>query len=112
MKGDVIFRQNSKFDPTFITIDITSARGDLESKIIFGSIVGGYKIHELPRLPLNTLKNDSICSTTKKIFNPTNMENDDRTPPPGKINFPFILSKIFYFFYTFRLWYPRSISHW
>lgn len=84
IEGDIIFRQYSRFDPTFITIDLKPARDDLERKLLFGSQVGGYKIHELPRMPTTTIT-PAIppCLSTKLVYNPANVEENSKLPPPG-----------------------------
>lgn len=41
IKGDIRLTQNNKFEPTFLNFNLTTARGDLETRIVFGSTVAG-----------------------------------------------------------------------
>jgi len=54
----------------------------LETRLRYATKVASYRIHELPPKPM---KNVGItidpCLTTKKLFNPLNI--DERTTPPA-----------------------------
>lgn len=76
--------QNTKFEPTFLNFNLTTARGDLETRIVYSSTVAGYKIHELPIKPAKSggLYENS-CLTTKFIYNPLKTDLSV-IPPNGK----------------------------
>lgn len=87
VKGNVILKQYNKFEPTQLEFILTTARGDLGTKLVYSSSVTGYKIHELP---LNTVKSigEQInpCLTTKFVYNPLKIDLSV-TPPNGKFFF-------------------------
>lgn len=74
--------QNTKFEPTFLNFNLTTARGDLETRIVYSSTVAGYKIHELPIKPAKSVgQYENSCLTTKFVFNP--LRTDVSTLPPN-----------------------------
>ncbi|CAG9760751.1 unnamed protein product [Ceutorhynchus assimilis] len=82
IKGDIRLTQQNKFEPTFLNFNLTTARGDLETRIVFGSTVAGYKIHELPIKPAKSVgQNENSCLTTKFVYNPR--KTDVGTIPPN-----------------------------
>lgn len=84
IKGEIAMSQQSKFEPTFLNFNLTTARGDLETKLVYSSSVSGYKIHELPPDPPRTVNQvRNTCLTTKFIFNPLKT-NVNSIPPNGK----------------------------
>ncbi|XP_066247756.1 uncharacterized protein Rsod [Euwallacea similis] len=83
IKGDIRLTQHNRFEPTFINFNLTTARGDLETRIVFGSTVAGYKIHELPIKPAKTVgQNENACLTTKFVYNPKKTDMGS-VPPNG-----------------------------
>ncbi|KAL1494603.1 hypothetical protein ABEB36_010175 [Hypothenemus hampei] len=75
IKGDIKLTQHHRFEPTFLNFNLTTARGDLETRIVFGSTVAGYKIHELPMKPAKTVgQNENSCLTTKFVFDPRKID--------------------------------------
>lgn len=69
--GNVRLTQHTRFEPTFLNFNLTTAKGDFETKLVYSSSVAGYKIHELPISPSKLVEgNDNHCLTTKFIFNP------------------------------------------
>mgnify|MGYP005986609587 CR=1 len=84
IKGDVTLTQYSRFEPTFINFNFTTARGDLETRLVYSSSVAGYRIHELPIKPSKTVgQNENSCLTTKFIYNPLKTDYNN-IPPNGK----------------------------
>ncbi|RZC33023.1 uncharacterized protein BDFB_010701, partial [Asbolus verrucosus] len=82
IKGDVALTQYSRFEPTFLNFNLTTARGDLETRLVYSSSVAGYKIHELPIKPAKTVgQNENSCLTTKFVYNP--LKIDVNTVPPN-----------------------------
>ncbi|KAJ3643412.1 hypothetical protein Zmor_026124 [Zophobas morio] len=82
IKGDVTLTQYSRFEPTFINFNFTTARGDLETRLVYSSSVAGYRIHELPIKPSKTVgQNENSCLTTKFIYNP--LKTDYNNIPPN-----------------------------
>lgn len=76
--------QHTKFEPTFLSVNLTTARGDLETKIVYSSTVSGYKIHELPIKPSRAVgQNENSCLTTNFVYNPLKI-NLNNVPPNGK----------------------------
>lgn len=87
IKGDVKLTQASKFEPTFLNFNLSTARGDLETRIVYSSTVAGYKIHELPIKPSRSVgQNENSCLTTKFIYNPLKTDIGN-SPPSGKCSF-------------------------
>lgn len=86
VKGNIILKQDNKFEPTFIDFKLNTSRGDLGTKLVYSSSVTGYKIHELP---MNTVKSIgeqiNSCLTTKYVYNPLKMDLN-LIPPNGKFN--------------------------
>ncbi|XP_050302289.1 uncharacterized protein LOC126740355 [Anthonomus grandis grandis] len=84
IKGDVKLSQLNRFNPTFLNFNLTTARGDLETRIVFGSTAAGFKIHELPIKPAKTVngQNENACLTTKYVFNPRKIDVG-AVPPNG-----------------------------
>ena len=75
IKGQIDFVQMSRFEPTMIEFNLTTARNDTESNQIFQTNVGAYKIHELPTSPARTLLQlENVCLTTNNVFNPSGFE--------------------------------------
>lgn len=73
--------QNTRFEPTFINFNLTTARGDVETRLVYSSSVAAYKIHELPIKPAKTVgQNENACLTTKSTFDPL---KTSKTPPNG-----------------------------
>lgn len=79
--GNVTFEQNNLFEPTFLNFNLTTARGDLETKLVYSSSVAGFKIHEMPVNIINPTSNP--CLTTKFIYNPLKTDINF-LPPNGK----------------------------
>ncbi|XP_039303730.1 uncharacterized protein LOC105197011 isoform X2 [Solenopsis invicta] len=82
IKGQVTAIQETPFNPTWVNISLTTIK-DLEVRLRYATKVASYRIHELPP---KHVKNDEVtvnpCLTTKKLFNPLNI--DEKTiPPPG-----------------------------
>ncbi|KAJ8944218.1 hypothetical protein NQ318_014580 [Aromia moschata] len=83
IKGDIRMTQNTRFEPTFLNFNLTTARGDLETRIVYSSTVAGYKIHELPIKPARSVgQNENSCLTTKFVYNPLKMDINS-SPPNG-----------------------------
>ncbi|XP_057663655.1 uncharacterized protein LOC130898401 [Diorhabda carinulata] len=83
IKGDVKMIQHTKFEPTFLTVNLTTTRGDLETRIVYSSTVAGYKIHELPMKPSRSVGlNENSCLTTNFVYNPLKI-NINNVPPNG-----------------------------
>jgi hypothetical protein len=83
IQGDVTLTQYSRFEPTFLNFNLTTARGDLETRLVYSSSVAGYKIHELPIKPAKTVgQNENSCLTTKFVYNP-GRSDPNRVPPNG-----------------------------
>ncbi|KAK9881797.1 hypothetical protein WA026_017312 [Henosepilachna vigintioctopunctata] len=83
VKGSVTFTQHTIFEPTFINFNLTTSRGDLETRLVYSSSVAGYKIHELPIKPSKTVgQTENACLTTKYIYNPLKV-NIAGQPPNG-----------------------------
>lgn len=75
--------QNTRFEPTFLNFNLTTSRGDIETKLVYSSSVAGYKIHELPIMPAKTVgQTENSCLTTKFIYNPSNVDLN-AVPPNG-----------------------------
>ncbi|KAJ8968153.1 hypothetical protein NQ314_002407, partial [Rhamnusium bicolor] len=84
IKGDIRMTQNTRFEPTFLNFNLTTARGDLETRIVYSSTVAEYKIHELPIKPAKSVgQNENSCLTTKFIYNP--LKTDINNSPPNGI---------------------------
>lgn len=82
IKGDVTMSQNTRFEPTFLNFNLSTSRGDIETKLVYSSSVAGYKIHDLPIMPAKTVgQAENSCLTTKFIYNPLQM--DLNTVPPN-----------------------------
>lgn len=82
IKGDITLTQGSRFEPTFLNFNLTTARGDLETRLVYSSSVSGYKIHELPVMPPKTVgQTENACLTTKYVYNP--LKTDVNTVPPN-----------------------------
>ncbi|CAG9829590.1 unnamed protein product [Diabrotica balteata] len=83
IKGDIRMTQHTKFEPTFLTFNLTTARGDLETRIVYSSTVVAYKIHELPMKPSRSVgQNENTCFTTNFVYNPMKI-NLNNVPPNG-----------------------------
>ncbi|CAG9854590.1 unnamed protein product [Phyllotreta striolata] len=83
IKGDIQMTQRTKFEPTFVKFNLTTARGDVETRIVYSSTVSAYKIHELPIKPFpagNEIENS--CLTTNFVYNPQSV-NLNNVPPNG-----------------------------
>ncbi|KAF5278486.1 hypothetical protein FQA39_LY05975 [Lamprigera yunnana] len=83
IKGDVTLLQRNQFEPTFLNFNLTTAKGDLETKLVYSSSVAGYRIHELPMTPAKTVGQiENSCLTTKFYYNPLRV-NVNILPPNG-----------------------------
>lgn len=83
IKGDVTLTQHSRFESTFLNFNLSTARGDVETKLVYSTSVAGYKIHELPQNPPKTIgQTGNICLTTKFVYNPNSVEME-KVPPKG-----------------------------
>ncbi|XP_017780045.1 PREDICTED: uncharacterized protein LOC108565217 [Nicrophorus vespilloides] len=83
INGDIVMKQHNRFEPTFLNFNITTARGDLETRVVYGSSVASFWIHELPMSPAKTVgQTGNPCLTTKFIFNPHKI-NINEVPPNG-----------------------------
>ncbi|XP_025833804.1 uncharacterized protein LOC108743229 [Agrilus planipennis] len=83
IKGEINLSQNTKFEPTMLDFNLTTARGDVETKLVYSSSVAGYKIHELPMQPPKTVAQiENACLTTKFVYNPLNVDVNF-IPPNG-----------------------------
>lgn len=84
IKGEIELSQQTRFEPTFLNFNLTTARGDLETKLVYSSSVAGYRVHELPMTPAKTVgQAENLCLTTKFLYNPTRL-NINMVPPNGK----------------------------
>lgn len=82
IKGDIVLTQPTRFEPTVIDFNLTTARGDLETRLVYSSSVSAYKIHELPVMPPKTVEQtENACLTTKNVYNP--LKADLNTLPPN-----------------------------
>lgn len=83
--GEFTAIQKTPFHPTQINISLTPI-DDLEARLRYAKVVS-YKIHEVPPEPAKTIR-DIIdpCLTTKKLYNPLNI-NEKNTPPAGKLRY-------------------------
>ncbi|KAK4875753.1 hypothetical protein RN001_012175 [Aquatica leii] len=83
IKGDITLLQRNQFEPTFLNFNLTTAKGDLETKLVYSSSVAGYRIHELPMTPAKTVgQMENSCLTTKFYYNPLKV-NVNILPPNG-----------------------------
>lgn len=82
IKGEITFTQESPYHPTWINVSLNPI-DDLETRLRYETKTAAYRIHELPRDPLDTEnKIGSSCASTKSMFNPGKI--DEKTvPPPG-----------------------------
>ncbi|KAH9530052.1 hypothetical protein DERF_003891 [Dermatophagoides farinae] len=64
VKGDIMFKQNYKIDPTIVTIKLDNLRGRGRY----------YFIHEFPIIQKQT-KNDDLCGQVGDRYNPFNIES-------------------------------------
>ncbi|KYN36526.1 Superoxide dismutase [Cu-Zn], partial [Trachymyrmex septentrionalis] len=82
IRGQITAIQETPFNPTWINISLSTIN-NLEIRLRYATKIASYRIHELPPEPA---KNVGIpidsCSTTKKLFNPSNID-EQTTPPPG-----------------------------
>lgn len=85
IKGTVTAIQETPFDPTWVNISLTTIN-DLETRLRYATKVASYRIHEVPPEPAKTVQ-DTIdsCLTTKKLYNPLNV-NEKTVPPAGNNN--------------------------
>ncbi|XP_044006416.1 uncharacterized protein LOC122851330 isoform X2 [Aphidius gifuensis] len=82
IKGEITFTQETPYHPTWINVTLNPI-DDLETRLRYETKTSAYKIHQLPRDPLDTShKIGKSCSSTKEIFNPVNID-DKAVPPPG-----------------------------
>lgn len=76
-------KQTTRFEPTMVNFNLTTARGDLETKLVYSSSVAGYRIHELPIAPAKAVGiPQNTCLTTKFVFNPNRIDTN-KMPPNG-----------------------------
>ncbi|XP_034178940.2 uncharacterized protein Rsod isoform X1 [Osmia lignaria lignaria] len=81
IKGEISLNQVTPFDPTWVNISLVPV--DLETRLRYATKIKSYRIHELPPEPANSLsKTAEICQTTKKTYNPNNID-ETTAPPPG-----------------------------
>lgn len=82
IKGEVTFTQESPFDPTWLNISLNPVN-DLETRLRYETKIAAYRIHELPEEPAKHLEEvDEPCTTTKKMYNPLNVDEKE-VPPAG-----------------------------
>jgi len=85
IRGEVTAIQETPFDPTWINISLTTIN-DLETRLRYATKVASYKIHELHPEPAKSVGfTVDSCLTTKKMFNPLNID-EKIVPPPGNNN--------------------------
>lgn len=109
IKGEVRMTQHSKFEPTFLNFNLSTSKGDIETKLVYGVTVAGYKIHELPTKPAKTVgQNENACLTTKYVYNPNKYEIGNSPPNGKKIN----NLKNNLYNCVLRFWYSGSICNW
>lgn len=71
------------FDPTWINVSLTPIN-DLGTRLRYATKIKSYNIHELPPDPIKASNNFAkVCETTKKMYNPSNINIMD-IPPAGK----------------------------
>jgi hypothetical protein len=74
VKGEVTLSQRSPFDPTWITINLTSANEKNTGQVMKTS---SYKIHELPTVPVPSVNvNENHCLKSGSVLNPSNIQED------------------------------------
>ncbi|KAL0112201.1 hypothetical protein PUN28_011934 [Cardiocondyla obscurior] len=82
IKGQVTAIQETPFNPTWINISLSTIN-DLEIRLRYATKIAAYRIHELPPEPAKSVENTvNSCLTTKKLFNPLNI-NEETVPPAG-----------------------------
>lgn len=80
LKGEVTFKQRSKFDPTFINFTMTSAADTLDENRKYAEDVSSFKIQSLPPNPVRRGHKD-YCLTAGSMFNP--IKHDMESIPPS-----------------------------
>ncbi|KAL6264113.1 hypothetical protein P5V15_004191 [Pogonomyrmex californicus] len=81
IKGQITAIQETPFNPTWINISLTTI-SDLETRLRYATKVASYRIHELPPESAKSVGiSINPCLTTKKLFNPLNI--DEKTTPPA-----------------------------
>lgn len=87
IRGEVTAIQETPFDPTWINISLTTTN-DLKTRLLYATKVASYRIHELPPEPAKSVgfTVDDSCLTTKKMFNPSNID-EEIVPPAGNNNY-------------------------
>ncbi|XP_012172349.1 uncharacterized protein LOC100643910 isoform X1 [Bombus terrestris] len=82
IKGDVSLSQVTPFDPTWVNVSLTPIN-DLGTRLRYATKIKSYNIHELPPDPIKASNNFAkVCETTKKMYNPSNINIMD-VPPAG-----------------------------
>ncbi|KAB0794972.1 hypothetical protein PPYR_11811 [Photinus pyralis] len=83
IKGELQLTQRTQFEPTFLNFNLSTAKGDLETSLVYSSSVAGYRIHELPIAAAKTVgQMENSCLTTKFYYNPLKI-NVNMLPPNG-----------------------------
>ncbi|XP_077282996.1 superoxide dismutase family protein Rsod [Arctopsyche grandis] len=82
IRGEIEFKQQSKFDPTWITFNLSASDGTYESSLKYASSVLTYEIAELPRPPASTHNKSPNNCDIGNIYNPKNVDLKFN-PPPG-----------------------------
>lgn len=84
IKGKITAIQETPFDPTWVNVSLTTIN-DLETRLRYATKVASYRIHELPPEPAKSVEiTVDPCLTTKKLYNPLNI--DEKTTPPAGNN--------------------------
>lgn len=108
ISGDITLTQHSRFEPTMLNFNLTTARGDIETKLVYSSSVAGYKIHELPITPAKTIgQMENSCLTTKFVYNPLKRDIAG-SPPNGKSRLLILLEANIFINLNFQDWAPKT----
>lgn len=73
--------QRSPFEPTWLNFTVHSAKNELRENTEYLRDLAGFQIRSLPPDP-TMANNNSYCNSSGSIYNPSNVEVQNR-PPPG-----------------------------
>lgn len=81
MNGEITMHQRSPFEPTWLNFTVHSTKNELRENTEYLRDLAGFQIRSLPPDPTMANQN-SYCNTSGTIYNPTNVELQNR-PPAG-----------------------------
>ena len=84
IKGELNLVQESPFSPTLVNISVNPIN-DLETRLRYETKIAAYQIHELPEASSKIQQLSESCTSTNKMYNPTNV--DLVNGPPAGIQF-------------------------